>query len=72
MHVDISVRRVGSVRDMGCSNRHSDPPQNPKIADFYVDDIMKALLRQSYNLLFEKFLLMNFTRRIWMSDEFEG
>ena len=25
---------------------------------------------QSYNLLFEKFLLVNFTRSIWMSDEF--
>ena len=27
-------------------------------------------MRQSYNLLFEKFLLVNFTRSIWMSDEF--
>ena len=29
-----------------------------------------SILRQSYNLLFEKFLLVNFTRRIRMSDEF--
>ena len=27
-------------------------------------------MRQSYNLLFEKFLLVNFTRSIRMSDEF--
>ena len=27
-------------------------------------------MRQSYNLLFEKFLLVNFTRSIPMSDEF--
>ena len=32
-------------------------------AEFYV-------MRQSYNLLFEKFLLVNFTRSIRMADEF--
>ena len=28
---------------MGCSNRHSDTPENPEVAAFYVDDIMKCL-----------------------------
>ena len=30
----------------------------------------KFILHQSFNLLFEKFLLVNFTRSIRMSDEF--
>ena len=34
-------------RDMGCSNRHSDTPENPEVAAFYVDDIMKCLLSDS-------------------------
>ena len=39
---------------------------------FIISSISYSFLpmRQSYNLLFEKFLLVNFTRSIWMSDEF--
>ena len=33
--------------------------------------ITKLIMCQSYNLLFEKFLLVNFTRTIRMSDEFK-
>ena len=33
------------------------------------EDIWTVRRRQSYNLLFEKFLLVNFTRSIRMSDE---
>ena len=36
----------------------------------YIFNEKKLSLRQSYNLLFEKFLLVNFTRSIRMSDEF--
>ena len=39
----------------------------------FIYDVTKSRynkMRQSYNLLFEKFLLVNFTRSIRMSDEF--
>ena len=56
-----------------------------KIADLILEEIFIAYVvkkkhsfskilvrvRQSYNLLFEKFLLGNFTRSILMSDEFK-
>ena len=39
---------------------------------FIISSISYSFLpmRQSYNLLFEKFLLVNFIRSNWMSDEF--
>ena len=36
----------------------------------HYSNTINVTLRQSYNNLFEKFLLVNFTRSIWMSDEF--